>query len=197
MRKWLITILAVPAALLPLAAAAQVRPEAAPANAPEGPKYGVYAGFSYTSLNQVNQSRYGLLGGNAEVTRNFGRFFAVVADGGFYQPTLGTGNPGHPTVSMGFLGPEIHGQVFENWSVFAHGLLGVEHTGGENMIPSTSFAGGLGGGVEHGMGAHWALRASGDDIAASFSLINNSPQLGYSPHRTLNARASVGVMYRF
>ena len=80
MRKWLISILAVPAALLPLTAAAQIRPEPAPGPRVEGPKYSVFAGFSYTSLNQVNQSRYGLMGANVEVSRNFGRFFAIVAD---------------------------------------------------------------------------------------------------------------------
>jgi hypothetical protein len=43
----------------------------------------------------------------------------------------------------------------------------------------------------------WLLRASGDYILSSFSLRNNSPQLGYSPHRRGNARASFGVAYRF
>lgn len=197
MRKWLVSILAVPAAFLPLAAMAQVAPDRPISNAPDSPRYAVYGGFSYTSLNQVNQSRYGLIGGNVEVSRNFGRFFAVVVDGGFYPASLASGNPGNPKVYMGLAGPELHGQIFENWSLFVRGLLGAEHTAGENMNPSTSFAGGLGGGVEHVIGPHWALRASGDDIGASFSLRNNSPQLGYSPHRTFNARAGIGVVYRF
>ena len=37
----------------------------------------------------------------------------------------------------------------------------------------------------------------GDYIGASFSVINNSPALGYSPHRTWNPRASFGAVYRF
>jgi hypothetical protein len=197
MRKWLVSILAVPAAFLPLAAMAQVAPDRPISNAPAGPRYAVYGGFSYTSLNQVNQSRYGLIGGDVEFSRNFGRFFAVVVDGGFYPASLAAGNPGSPKVYMGLAGPEIHGQIFENWSLFVRGLLGAEHTGGEEMNPSTSFAGGAGGGVEHVIGPHWALRASGDDIGASFSLRNNSPQQGYSPHRTFNARAGAGVVFRF
>ncbi|HEY2861701.1 MAG TPA: hypothetical protein VGJ21_25095 [Terracidiphilus sp.] len=197
MRKWLVTILAVPAAFLPLAAMAQVAPDRPISNTPELPRYSAYVGFSYTSLNQVNQSRYGLIGANAEVSRNFGRFFAVVIDGGFYPQSLAAGNPGNPSVSMGLAGPEVHGQIFEKWGVFVHGLLGFEHTGGEEMNPSTSFAGGAGGGIEHTLSPHWALRASGDDIGASFSLRNNTTQQGNSPHRTFNSRAGIGVVYRF
>jgi hypothetical protein len=197
MRKWLVSVLAVPAAFLPVAAIAQVAPERAPRTTPEGPKYAVYAGFSYTSLNQVNQSRYGLIGGDVAVSRDFGRYFAVFADGGFYPQSLGSGNPGKPSVDMVLFGPELHGQVFENWNVFGRALLGGEHTGGEGMTPNISFAGGFGGGVEHTMGPRWAIRASGDDIGASFSLRNNTPQLGLSPHRRWNARASIGVVYRF
>ena len=198
MRKWLVSILAVPAALLPVAAAAQVRPEPAPhAAEPEAPKYMAYAGFSYTSLNQVNQSRYGLIGANVMVGRDFGRYFRIIADGAYYPQSLGSGNPGSPTVSNLFAGPELHGQIFENWGVFIHGLIGGEHTGGESMTPRVSFAGGIGGGVEHTMGAHWGVRASGDDIGASFSVRDNSSLLGASPHRTFNGRGGIGVVYRF
>jgi hypothetical protein len=198
MSKWLILILAVPAALLSVAAAAQVAPEKTPRPVDNGaPKYKVYAGFSYTSLNQVNQSRYGLIGGNVEVSRDFGRFFAVVGDGGYYPASLGSGNPGKPTVAMGFGGLEVHGNVFENWSLFVHGLMGGVHTGGESMTPNISFAGGLGLGVEHSLGQHWAIRASGDDIGSSFSLRGNTTQLGNSPHLRWNARASAGVVFRF
>lgn len=199
MRKWLISISAVPAALIGLTAAAQVAPDRPPqaVNPDTTFKYQAYIGFSYTSLNQVNQSRYGLVGGNAEVSRNFGRFFAVVADGAYYPASLGSGNPGDPSVYMFLFGPELHAQVFENWNVFARGLLGGEHTGGEDMTPDISFAGGAGMGVEHTFGRRWGIRASGDYIGSSFSVRNNSPELGYSPHRRFNARAGVGVVYRF
>lgn len=198
MRKWLVSLLAVPAILLPLSAAAQVVPEKAPRPADTGaPKYKVFAGFSYTSLNQVNQSRYGLIGGNVEVSRDFGRFIAVLGDGAFYPASLGSGNPGSPTVAQAFGGLEVHGNVFENWSLFAHGLMGGEHTGGESMTPKISFAGGVGMGIEHTLGSRWAVRAFGDDIGSAFSFRNNSTQIGNSPHRRWNARASIGIVYRF
>lgn len=198
MRKWLVYLLAVPAILLPLSAAAQVVQEKAPRPVDTGaPKYKLYAGFSYTSINQVNQSRHGLAGANVELSRNFGRFFAVVADGAYFQPSVGSGNPGKPTVTQGFGGLEVHGDIFENWSLFVHGLMGGIHTGGESMTPSVSFAGGLGMGVEHSLGPHWAIRASGDNLASSFSLRNNSTQLGNSPHMRWNARGGIGVVFKF
>jgi hypothetical protein len=197
MRKWLLSILAVPAALLPLAAAAQVAPEKPARPVLDEPKYQVYAGFSYTSLNQVNQSRYGLIGANVELSRNFGRWFAVVGDGAYFPSSYASGNPGTPKVSMFLGGVELHAPVFENWNIFGRVLIGGEHTGGENMTPDVSFAGGPGFGVEHTMGRRWAIRASGDDIASAFSLTNNSPQLGNSPHRRWNARAGLGLVYRF
>jgi len=42
-----------------------------------------------------------------------------------------------------------------------------------------------------------AIRLDGDRVAGSFSLDNNTPQLSNSTHRTWNARATIGVVYRF
>lgn len=163
----------------------------------DAPKYQVYAGFSYTSLNQVNQSRYGLIGANAEFSRNFGRWFAVVGDGAYYPTSYASGNPGDPKVWMALGGIELHAPIFENWNLFGRALIGGEHTGGESMTPDVSFAGGPGVGIEHTIGKSWGVRASGDYIGSAFSLINNSPELGNSPHRRFNARAGVGLIYRF
>jgi hypothetical protein len=80
---------------------------------------------------------------------------------------------------------------------FAHVLLGAEHTGGEGMTPNVSFSGGYGGGLLYNLSQHWGLRASGDRMSDSFSLANNSSSLAYSPHSHYNARATVGVLYRF
>jgi hypothetical protein len=197
MRKWLVSILAVPAALMPLAAAAQVAPDRPARPITDEPKNVVYAGFSYTSLNQVNQSRYGLIGGNVEYSRNFGRWFAVVGDGAFFPTSYSSGNPGDPKVYMVLGGLEVHAPVFENWNLFARGLMGGEHTGGEDMTPDISFAGGPGVGIEHTIGRHWGFRASGDYIGAAFSVRGNSPEQGNSPHRRWNARAGIGIEYRF
>lgn len=197
MRKWLLSILAVPAALLPLAATAQVQPEKPARPVSDAPKYQVYAGFSYTSINQVNQSRHGLIGANVEFSRNFGRWFALVGDGAYFPASYSSGNPGDPKVLHVLGGVEVHAPIFENWNLFGRGLLGMAKTTGEGMDPDTSFAGGPGMGVEHTIGRSWGVRASGDIIGSSFSLTNNSPQLGNSAHMRWNARAGIGVVYRF
>ena len=197
-RKCLTWFFAAAAACLAMTASAQVALETkTPAANPNFRKYAIFAGFGYTSLNQVNQSRYGLIGANVDLSRNWGRFFAVTIDGGFYPTSYASGNPGSPTVSMVLAGPEFHGTLFENWSLYFRGMIGGEHTGGENMTPNISFAGGIGAGIQREMGPHWALRAGGDDIGSSFSLTNNSSQLGYSPHRRWNARAHAGIVYKF
>ncbi len=199
-RKWLISVLAViPAALMPLAATSQVAPDrgSRPERTEPVYKYEVYAGFAYTSLNQVNQSRFGLIGANIAVTRDWGRYFGVTADGAFYSQSLSNGNPGTPTVDTVLVGPVLHAPLYGRVNGFVHGLLGGEHTGGEGETPNISFAGGAGGGLEYVLSPHLVIRASGDEIAASFSVSNNSPSLGYSPHRSLNSRATIGVAYRF
>ncbi|MGA2251367.1 hypothetical protein [Terracidiphilus sp.] len=194
--KWLFLVLA---AGMPLAALAQIAPDKpAPAENPDaGLKWQVYAGASYTSINQVNQSRYGLIGADFGVARDLGRFFAVVADGSYYPGSYASGNPGNPKVSMVLAGPEVHGPILEKWNLFGRVLLGGAHTGGTGQTPDISFAGGLGGGVEYQWRPRISFQAYGDDIASSFSLINNSPELGYSPHRLWNPRAGINVAYRF
>lgn len=204
-RMFLFSILAVvSAALLPLAATSQSSSSGG-SNASEPVektyKYEVYAGYAYTSLNQVNQSRYGLQGVNLSVTRDFGRYFGVMAEGDFYNKSFGSpeviGSTIEPTVTSVLFGPVIHANIYGHFGGFVHGLLGGEHTGGESQTPNISFAGGLGGGLEYTLTNRFSLRASGDIIGASFSLTGNSPQLGYSPHRTWDSRASIGVVYHF
>jgi hypothetical protein len=200
---FLLSILAgVSAALLPLASTCQILPSRTHATdeADKTYKYVVYGGFAYSSLNQVNQSRYSLGGINVSATRNFGRYFGLTAEGDYFKYALGSGNPGNPgnpSITSVFFGPELHANVYGKVNGFVHGLLGGEHTGGEGQTPNISFAGGPGGGLEYNLSPRLALRASGDYIGASFSLRNNNPELANSPHRTWNARASVGAVYRF
>lgn len=198
-RKWLLSIPAAAAAIvLSLNAGAQATPDSGstPANPPTY-NWKAFAGGAYTSLNQVNQSRYGLAGVDLSITRDWGRFFGLTADGAYYPHSVSSGNPGSPNVEMVLFGPEIHGHIFEQWNVFARGLLGGEHTGGEDMTPKISFAGGAGGGVDYEVNPRWAIRAYGDDIASAFSVRNNSAALGYSPHTRRNSRAGIGVVYHF
>jgi hypothetical protein len=48
-------------------------------------KYEVYAGYAYTSLNQVNSRAMGLQGVNVSVTRDFGKYFGVTAEGDYFK----------------------------------------------------------------------------------------------------------------
>jgi hypothetical protein len=184
---------------MPLAATGQIAPDRGTRVEPVQPtyKYFVFAGAGYTSLNQVNQSRYGLIGVNLEVQRNFGRFFGITADGAFYSTSAGSGNPGKPVVDLVLFGPELHAPIFGHVNIFARALLGGAHSGGESQTPNISFAGGAGMGLEYDLSKRLALRAFGDDIASSFSVTGNTPALGYSPHLRRNSRASLGVVYRF
>jgi hypothetical protein len=195
----------VPAALLPLAATSQVSQSGGSASSDQPEKtftkYQVYAGYAYTSLNQVNQSRYGLQGVNVSVTRNFGRYFGVTAEGDYFRYPFGSpevvGSTAVPSVESVLFGPELHANIYGRFSGFVHGLLGGEHTGGESQTPNVSFAGGPGGGMEYTLNPRLSIRASGDVIGASFSLTGNSTELANSPHRTWDSRASIGVVYHF
>jgi hypothetical protein len=164
-------------------------------------KWEASAGFAYTSLNNVTRSRYGLVGIKAGVTRDFGRYYGLTAEGSYYKYALfaspNNGNPGDPSLYTALAGPVIHAELYEKFSAFLHGLIGVEHSGGESQIPATSFAGGFGGGMEYKVNPRLSVRATGDDIGASFSPINNTPALGYSAHRSWNPQASLSVVYHF
>ena len=199
-RTLLFLLLAVvPVVLMPLAAAAKIAPERKHATVEDQPsyKYEVFVGFGYTSLNQVNNSRSGLMGANLSLTRDWGKYFGITADGAYYKYAVKGGNPGTPSVETVLLGPVIHAQLYERVSVFVHALLGGEHTGGESMTPTISLAGGVGGGLEYRLSKHFAARASGDYTASSFSLAGNSPSLGYSPHEHWDSRAAAGIVYKF
>jgi hypothetical protein len=157
----------------------------------------------------VEQSRYGLQGVNASVTRDWGRYFGVIADGAFYKYPLKKPDIGNstlsPSVDAVFMGPVLHAHLFTHYDGFFRALLGAEHTGGVNAYPDLSFAGGVGIGMDYKLGGRFSLRASGDDIISSFvapiypagsgnvCTVNS----GCSPHRTRSSRASFGLVYKF
>lgn len=200
-RTFLLTTLAATlAGLLAPAARAQVTSE--PQNAPPPAaaaslKYEVTAGFGYSTLNQVNQSRYGLMGVEASAARYWGKYFSIVVLGDEYKWSTSKGNPGNPSIFSILAGPQVRVNIVGPVDGFFRGTMGAEHTGGENETPDFSFAGGIGGGLDIGLSRKFAVRISGDRIGASFSLANNSPALSLSPHLTWNTRAAVGVVYRF
>lgn len=197
---FLTAVAAILASLLIPAARAQVT--SAPENAPPPPaaaalKYEVSAGYGYSTLNQVNLSRYGLQGVEVSAARYWGKYFAVVVLGDEYKWATSKGNPGNPSIYSFLAGPQLRMNIFGPVDGFFRGTMGGEHTGGEHQTPNISFAGGIGGGIDIGISRRLAVRISGDRIGASFSLANNLPGLAYSPHLTWNTRAAVGVVYRF
>lgn len=158
-------------------------------------KYTAFVGLGYTSLNQVNQSNSGLTGVTLSVTRDWGKYFGLTAQGGHYQWTVTASNPFAASVNMYLAGPEFHADLYDNVGIFLHGLIGAEHTGGVAIRPDESFAGGVGMGVSYKLGSRLGLRAWGDDIGSSFTLVPYQP--GFSPHRRFNAHAAIGVTYKF
>lgn len=197
-RNLLFSILALVAAtLVPLAASGQIvldKPPA-PEKTEKTYKWEAYAGYGYTSLNQVNQVRYGLEGVNASLTRDWGKYFGLTADGSYYLRAIQSGNPVNAKVYLVLAGPVFHLELYDRYSGFVRVLIGGEHTGRANEIPDISFAGGFGGGMEYKWTPRISIRASGDYIESSF--VEDPNHLGYSPHRRGNSRAAIGVVYRF
>jgi hypothetical protein len=196
-RKLFFGILAAAAVgFLPSTASCQVAPEKTPNQETEPEyKYEAFVGFGYTSLNQVSQSNSGLVGVSVSVTRDWGKYFGVTLDGGHYQWVLTRANPEAASVNLYLAGPEFHAPLYEKASLFAHGLIGAAHTGGVAIYPNYSFAGGVGVGLDYKLNEHFGLRAYGDDVGSSFSITPYQP--GDSPHRRFNARASIGLTYKF
>lgn len=198
-RKSLLSILAVlPAALMPLAAHSQIRPEKPPAVV-TGPtyKYQGFVGWGYTSINQVSLSRSGLQGVTASITRDWGKYFGLTAQGGHYAWSVTASNAaiGSPSVDMALVGPEFHAPLYGPTSMFIHGMIGAVHTGGVNIAPDVSFAGGIGLGMDYALTPRVALRLYGDNIGSDFTI--TPYQSGYSPHIRWNAHAAFGVVYKF
>ena len=111
---------------MPLAASSQIAPERSKhVEQAESPyKWEAFAGYGYTSLNQVNQSRYGLQGVNLSLTRDWGKYFGLTADGAYYSTPIASGNPGKPVVDVVLFGPVLHANITDHLSGFFRGLLG-------------------------------------------------------------------------
>lgn len=214
--KFLLSVLvAVATAMMPLTATSQIAPDkpARAAAAESYPKYEVFAGVGYTSLNNVNQSRNGQLGVDLSVTRDWGKYFGLTANGGVYKYTYDASNPGDPTVTMVLLGPVVHAHLFGPTEAFAHVLLGCEHISGTPVrsdtsssaptqpyaTPSESFAGGYGGGIDYKVTSRFYLRVWGDDIRSAITadLPQSCANMGCASHESRSARAGLGVVYKF
>ena len=158
-------------------------------------KYSVFAGYSYTSLHQVNQSRYGLQGPQVTVTRDFTKYVGFSLDGSYQKWSMQCCNPGTPSVTTILTGPVFHAPLASKLDAFGRVLIGGAHTGGESMTPSVSFAGGYDIGMDWKFSKRMAFRASGGDIISSF--VADPNKQGYSPHKHGNSRAAFGIVYSF
>jgi hypothetical protein len=192
----------VAAALAPLAAAGQVNPDAGKGSG-QGEttyKYEAYLGGAYSRFRQDTESYSGLVGGKASLARDWGKYFQLIASADYYR--IGTGHPnipspGNASMYTFMIGPGVHANLYGNLGGVVFAEVGGEHTGGEEMVPSISFAGGFGGGLTYSLLSNIAVQLTGDRVGASFSLPGANAQNGYSTHRTWNARATLGVVYRF
>jgi hypothetical protein len=114
---------------------------------------------------------------------------------------------------MLLFGPVIHAHLIGQADIFVHVLLGCEHISGTPVTtglpsttpsqpyatPSTSFAGGYGGGVDYKVSSRFYLRAWGDDIRSAITadLPSTCANAGCASHETSSARAGLGVVYKF
>lgn len=196
-RKFVFALaLAACAALAPLAASGQIieeKPAAPPAE--RGYRNEVFAGWGYTSINQVNQSRSGLQGYEVGASHDFGKYFGVTGLYGRYDWTVTSANTGNPTVQTFLVGPMLHAQLYERWNAYARVLLGTTHTGNISIEPSQSFAGGMGIGVEYMLKPRIALRLGGDSIGSAFTI--TPYESGASTHTSWNAHTYLTVAYKF
>ena len=174
-RKLLLSVLAVvPAIFMPLAATSQLHPRssgATPEKLSTSYKYEIFAGYGYTSLNQVNKSETDCRVSDLSVTRDWGKFFGLTADGGYYKYPYDACHP-KALATLHWMSC-CSGRCFipassEHVRWFFSRAAWREHIGGVNAIPKISFAGGTGGGLDYRLNPHLVLRPSGDDIASSF-----------------------------
>ena len=189
-------------AFAPLVAGAQVNPDSEGTGTAESQasyKYSVYAGGAYTRIRQVPASYSGLIGGKVSVTRDWSKYFMLTGSLDYYKMGVGHAgipSPGHPSVYSVLAGPGVHMDLFAGLSGQLFAELGMEHTGSESMSPSSSFAGGIGGGLTYNINPRWGLQLTGDRVGASFPLPGTAQQAN-STHRTWNARGTIGLVYRF
>jgi hypothetical protein len=186
-------LLPVFAFVLPMSLAAQVAKPTAVDTAPAFNRYEVFAGADYIGANQVKSSS-ALIGFNVGGSAKLAKWFGGAVDFGDY-PTSATSNGlVKPTVTTFMAGPEFYIPA-DSLTGFFHVLMGGEHTGNVGSTPDVAFAYAIGGGFEYTVKGHWAARVSGDGVFSSSVL--DPTDLGNSPHRHANARASAGVAYRF
>ena len=165
--------------LAALPAAGQVNPEAAPGPAQAAPyKYEAYVGVAYSRIRQVPVSYSGLMGGKGVTGPRLGKVFSTHGVGRtttrWDSATATCRIPATRRSTPSWLGRQSTLRSMRTSADCFSRELGGEHTGGENMTPSISFAGGFGGGLAYSLSRNFGMQLTGDRVAASFPLPNNT-----------------------
>jgi hypothetical protein len=168
------------ALMIPLATAAAQKPQLRNSD--------VYFGYSRTINDTFYQGTGGLNGWNGALHIHLAPFFGGEAEVAQY----GVGaNSNIPRTTNVMFGPRVTVKAMRI-AVFAHGLVGVEHTansssnGPEGGVSETGFSYALGGGVDLPLLPFFAWRFSGDRISSTDS-----------PAEGTKARFSTGLVFRF
>jgi len=155
------------------------------------PKAEVFGGFSYLPAGGADFPRQDSYGFQFSVCGNVNRWFGVVADlGGQYRKVadLGPGFPGvtaNPSVYEFMAGPQFSLRR-DRYTVFFHGLVGgAKGNSGIAGFSDSSFAVGLGGGLDIHLGDRISVRAIQLEYIGSFVDILED-----------NARLAFGIVIR-
>ena len=153
------------------------------------PKAEVFAGYSFTSIDQNSGPRANANGFELSASGNLNeRFGLETAFSGYYQQLRDNGGPAGSFSYMA--GPRFN-LVRKHRSVsplFVHFLLGFQHLIGSdfgNSVSDTAIAVAMGGGLEWRFSTRLSLRSSVDYALTHYFITQN------------NVRMSVGVAYAF
>jgi hypothetical protein len=157
------------------------------ANAPRaralGPKGDVFFGYSRTGSDTFYPNVGGLNGWEATGHLHMRPFLGVEGDVAHYGLGADSSVPRTTTV---LIGPRVTVGA-ARIKLFAHGLLGGEHSASSNGISGGSFAYAIGGGVDVPIAPFFAWRFAGDHISAP----------SQSPGGGTHARFTTGIVFRF
>ncbi len=151
-----------------------------------GPKGDLYFGYSRLGADTFYSGTGGLNGWELAGHLHMAPFFGAEVDVSQYGLGASSITPRTTTV---LFGPRITVGV-SKVHVFAHGLVGVEHSGNSDSaisISNTSMAIGAGGGADFRIAPFFAWRVTADYIDAPTE----------SPHNGSKDRFSTGLVFRF
>ena len=165
--------------------------------AQEGPRFDIFAGYSYVRDHPSTSSVSGfnLHGGSASVAYNANSWLSAVADFGGYHANniLASGIDG--TISTYLFGPRFSYRRHARFTPFAQTLFGVAHASGNGFgVSSTNnaFAASFGGGVDLRLTRRFSFRPAQVEY-----LLTRFPETTSSRETQNNLRVSTGVVFHF